>query len=80
MVACRTASHALALSVVVYDMVVLLFEHSIEMMMNCVLFEFSIARACRYCISNEAVFVTTNQYKPCIGISCALLSVDESSY
>ena len=27
-----------------------------------------------YCISNEAVFVTTNQYKPCIGISCALLS------
>ena len=33
------------LSEVVYDMVVLLFEQSIEMM-NCVLFELSIGRAC----------------------------------
>ena len=58
------------LSVVVHHMVFLLFEQSIEMM-NCVLFELSIGSM--YCISNDATFVTTNLYKPCIGISRSLM-------
>ena len=74
------------LSEVVYDMVFLLFEQSIEMM-NCVLFELSIGRACIVLVMKLFLLLQTMYWhflcfveQNCLLLDKSCYLVDESSY